>query len=133
MPEAWAAIQDLSETLPPFPVVLNDIEVFPGTNVIYLSIGVGRPELLAAHLTLCQGALNNKEAFPYHPHVTLAQGIPPDQVEAAAEVARQRWREYTGPRDFLVNDLVFVQNTDANDWVDLEQLRLSDSAVAVPS
>ena len=132
-PEAWVTIQNLSENLPPFTVTLNDIEVFPGTNVIYLAIGTGRAELLNAHRWLCQGALDNKEAFPYHPHVTLAQGIDSEHIEACAEIARQRWRDYTGPRSFLVNDLVFVQNTDANDWVDLEQLRLSNTAVAVPS
>jgi 2'-5' RNA ligase len=132
IPEAWVAIQNVSETLPPFTVILEEIEVFPGTNVIYLAIGQGRTELLSAHTAFCQGVLDNPEAFPYHPHVTLAQGLDPAQVEAAAEVARQRWREYTGPRSFLVNDLVFVQNTDTNDWIDLEQLQLFPSSFPVP-
>ena len=130
--EAWSAIQAVSETLPPFEVNLVDIEVFPGTNVIYLALGEGRSNLLSAHKDFCQGPLDNLEAFPYHPHVTLAQGLDPAQVEVAAETARHRWREYAGPRNFLVNDLVFVQNTDTNDWIDLEQLQLSTSA-AIPS
>lgn len=127
-PEAWSAIQAISEALPPFDITLGDIEIFPVTNVIYLAIANGRPRLLEAHATLCQGPLDNAEAFPYHPHVTLAQGLLPEQVQTAADLARLRWREYTGPRSFPVNDLVFVQNTDTNDWLDLEDLQLSTIA-----
>jgi 2'-5' RNA ligase len=131
--EAWASIQAVSENLPPFTVKLNEIEVFPGTNVIYLALGEGHDNLLSAHKDFCQGPLDNLEAFPYHPHVTLAQGLDPAEVEASADIARRLWREYSGPRDFLVNDLVFVQNTDTNDWIDLEQLQLSTSAAAIPA
>jgi len=131
IPEAWDAIRKVSEFLPPFTVTLDDIEVFPGTNVIYLAIGEGRTGLLHAHTSFCKGVLDNIEAFPYHPHVTLAQGLDPEQVESSVEIARQRWREYTGPRSFLVNELVFVQNTDCNDWLDLEQLQLSNTAIAL--
>lgn len=127
-PEALSAIQVACEGLPPFDVVLGDIEVFPGTNVIYLAIAEGRVELLEAHQTLCQGPLDNAEVFPYHPHVTLAQGLLPEQVQAAAGLALLRWQQYTGPRRFAVNDLVFVQNTDTNDWLDLEELKLSTIA-----
>ena len=128
--EAWDTIQAVSESLPPFTVTLDQIEIFPGTNVIYLAIGEGFSPLEAAHRNFCHGALDNREAFPYHPHVTLAQGLEPEYVEASADLARHRWRQYTGPRSFLVNDLVFVQNTDTDDWLDLQQLQLS--AVAVP-
>ena len=124
-PEAWVAIQAASETLPPFTVALDEVQVFPGTNVIYLAIGEGRSMLLETHANFCHGALNNREAFPYHPHVTLAQGLEPEYVESSADLARFRWRNYTGPRSFLVNDLVFVQNTSSDDWLDLEQIQLS--------
>ncbi len=129
---AWAAITAARESLAPFQVTLGQVEVFPGTNVIYLAIAEGWSKLLAAHTLLSQGVLDNPEAFPYHPHVTLAQGVAPEGVEAAAELARQRWRAYSGPRSFLVNDLVFVQNTDANDWLDLEALKLAPDDVPVP-
>ncbi len=129
--EAWATVQAVSESLPPFTVTLEDIQIFPGTNVIYLAIGQGYPALQSAHRGLCHGALNNREAFPYHPHVTLAQGLEPEYVEASADLARHRWQQYTGPREFLVNDLVFVQNTDTDDWLDLEQIQLSSVAVPV--
>ena len=126
--EAWVTVQGVCESLPPFTVTLDDIAVFPGTNVIYLAIGQGYSEFLSAHSSLCHGVLNNREAFPYHPHVTLAQGLEPEYVEASADLARHRWREYTGPRSFLVNDLVFVQNTDSDEWLDLNQLQLSSVA-----
>ncbi len=129
--EAWATVQSVSESLPPFTVNLDDIEVFPGTNVIYLAIGQGHSQLQAAHANLCHGALNNREAFPYHPHVTLAQGLEREYVEASVDLARHRWRQYMGPRSFLVNDLVFVQSTDSDDWIDLEKLQLSSAALPV--
>ena len=129
-PEAWVAIQAVSESLPPFRVTLDEVQVFAGTNVIYLAIGEGRSMLLETHANFCHGALNNREAFPYHPHVTLAQGLEPDYVESSADLARHRWRTYTGPRSFLMNDLVFVQNTSTDDWLDLEQIRLSAAAPA---
>ncbi|MBY0506762.1 MAG: 2'-5' RNA ligase family protein [Bryobacteraceae bacterium] len=129
--EAWDTIQAASESLPPFDVTLDSIEVFPGTNVIYLAIRQGYNELKSAHSSLCHGALDNREAFPYHPHVTLAQGLEPEYVDASVDLARHRWRQYTGPRSFQVNDLVFVQCTNTDDWLDLEALQLS--SVAVPA
>lgn len=128
--EAWATIQDVSEALPPFAVTLDEVQVFPGTNVIYLAIGEGRSMLLESHANLCRGVLNNREAFPYHPHVTLAQGLAAEYVASSADLARHRWRHYTGPRSFSVHDLVFVQNTSTDDWLDLEHLQLSTTAAA---
>lgn len=128
--EAWKALRAISEALPPFRVTLDSVEIFPGTNVIYLAIGEGHAELQSAHALLCHGPLDNREVFPYHPHVTLAQGIEPEYVEASADLARYRWEKYTGPRSFSVNDLVFVQSTDTEEWLDLEQLDLSAVALA---
>ena len=62
--------------------------------------------------------------FPFHPHVTLGQDLPPDAVGAAVERAIAAWRNYAGPRFFAVERLTFVQNTVENQWQDLAEFTL---------
>jgi 2'-5' RNA ligase len=120
LPEtAWRDLSDSLKNFTPFRVELSSIEVFPGTNVIYLSIGAGFRELERMHAALNRGPLEFAEPYKYHPHVTLAQQLSPEQVESAAARARARWREFSYSRSFLVDRLTFVQNTEENRWADL--------------
>jgi 2'-5' RNA ligase len=64
------------------------------------------------------------EIFEYHPHVTLAQDLDPANVAAAEELAKRRWQEYSGPRDFLVDHVTLVQNTIENVWTNLGEFAL---------
>lgn len=122
----WQAVQTVCENESPFELELTDVEVFPGTQVIYLSLGRGRDRVMRLHRELNQGALSFAEPFPYHPHVTLAQGIcDPAEVEKARELAVQRWAEWKGPRAMEIDDIVFVREREANCWADLAQLSLS--------
>jgi 2'-5' RNA ligase len=119
---------DLNDSLnrfPPFRVELGSIEVFEDTNVIYLSIGAGFRELVQMHSALNQGPLRFAEPYEYHPHVTLAQQLTTDQVEAAATLARRRWKEFPYSHSFTVDRLTFVQNTVENRWADLAGRELS--------
>jgi 2'-5' RNA ligase len=126
LPEtAWRDLNDALETFPPFRVELTSIDVFPGTNVIYLSIGAGFRELERMHAALNQGALEFAEPFEYHPHVTLAQQLSPEDVESAAARARSRWKEFPSSHSFMVDRLTFVQNTQENRWADLAGRELS--------
>jgi 2'-5' RNA ligase len=126
LPEtAWRELNDYLDAFPPFRVELSSIEIFEGTNVIYLSIGAGFRELERMHLALNRGPLEFAEPFVYHPHVTLAQQLSPEQVEAAAALARRRWREFPHSHSFMVDGLTFVQNTVENRWADLAGRMLS--------
>jgi 2'-5' RNA ligase len=126
LPEsAWRDLNDCLDDFPPFRVELTSIEVFPGTNVIYLSVGAGYRELERMHAALNRGPLQFAEPFEYHPHVTLAQELTPEQVEPAAARARSRWREFPYSHSFMVDRLVFVQNTQENRWADLAGRALS--------
>jgi 2'-5' RNA ligase len=116
---AWRDLNDSLDAFPPFRVELTSIEVFQGTNVIYLSVGAGYRELEKMHTTLNRGPLGFVEPFEYHPHVTLAQQLLPEQVEAASALARRRWREFPYSHSFMVDRLTFVQNTIENRWADL--------------
>ena len=123
--EAWDTIQRVCAGYAPFRVDLVEIEIFPETHVIYAALGEGFAHLEQMHREFMTGPLYFDEPFTYHPHVTLAQSFPPEQFEEIAALAQQRWREYRGEKSFLVENLAFVQNTDANDWLDLHRLNLT--------
>jgi len=114
----------LTERWAPFDVELTKVEVFPHTDVIYIEIGAGSSELISLHSAMNSCALDFQEPFPYHPHITLAQELPHERVEAMLELARRRWAEYRGPRAFRAERAVFVQNTAGNCWVDLAEYSL---------
>lgn len=124
--DAWSELVDGLQDFDPFQVELGRVEVFPITQVLYLSVNTGHAELKRLHQALNLGRLHFAEPFPYHPHVTLAQDLEPHQVAAAVELARARWREFTHSPAFAVDRVTFVQNTLENRWTDLRSLALSD-------
>jgi 2'-5' RNA ligase len=131
LPEnAWHELNERLEDFPPFRVDLGSIEIFPGTNVIYLSVASGFQELEQMHVVLNRGPLLFCEPFEYHPHVTLAQQLLPEQVEGAAALARKRWAEFPYAHHFTVDKLTFVQNTMENRWRDLDGRALEKKPVA---
>lgn len=114
----------------PFEIRLGTIEIFPRSNVIYVSLARGEHQLHALHENLNAGQLEYDGPFPYHPHITIAQDITAEQVASLAQIARDRWATYNGPRSFLVERLSFVQNVAPGAWLDLAQIPL---AVPVPA
>ena len=114
----------LTESWPAFDVELTGMRTFPVTEVIYIELGAGAGELRRMHAAMSTGALEFPEPFPYHPHITLAQELPHEQVAAADELARRRWREFEGERRFRAAKATFVQNTPGNCWVDLAEYSL---------
>lgn len=123
----WALIDELRrETagLDSFEVELGSLEVFPVTNVIYLSIARGRKEIIGMHDRLAGNMFAFKENYPFHPHITLAQEIPEEAVTDVFRHACGRWEAWPHPRSFLVEDLVFVRNVNMRGWEDLSTHRL---------
>ena len=123
--EAWQELQQRLQDFQPFHVELGEINVFPGFEAVYLSIRSGHQELEHMHAALNTGRLAYEEPFPYHPHLTLAQELPPQELAAAMELAAGRWREFPHPRRFTVDKLTFVQNTRENRWTDLAAVDLA--------
>jgi 2'-5' RNA ligase len=123
--DGWQAASEqaraLTEEGHPFDVELTKIEIFPKTDVIYLELGAGAAELRAMHGALNSADLAYQEPFPYHPHITLAQEIEPQDVERLHQEAARRWKEFPGPRRFRAERAVFVQNIRDNIWVDLAE------------
>jgi 2'-5' RNA ligase len=108
----------------PFDIVLERIRIFPVTNVIYAELGEGAPEMFRIHQAMNSQALQFDEPFEYHPHITLAQEIPPGQVAAVNRRAQELWEGYTGPHSFRAERTAFVQNTLGNCWIDLAEFSL---------
>ena len=129
-----AMIQELAEESrqsSPVEIVLGEIEVFPVTDVIYLSIARGERELHALHENLNSGQLEYDGPYPYHPHVTIAQNIEPGKVRDFTDLARRRWADYTGSRRFVIDGLTFVQNVAPNVWLDVAKMPMSVPVGAV--
>jgi 2'-5' RNA ligase len=121
---AWDLVRWFAPQFAPFDVELAGVEVFPISDVIYVNIGAGAEQLNHMHGTLNSDGLRFEDPFLYHPHVTLAQNLQPDQVDELMRVARARWAECPFPKTFRVDNVVFVQNSRRNGWVDLGECRL---------
>jgi hypothetical protein len=126
---ASGQLRGLMEAWPPFDIELTRVAVFPVTNVIYLELGEGAPELREMHGAMASRCLAFDEPFTYHPHVTLAQEIPAPEVERLCRQAEQRWQDYQGPRRFRADGAVFVQSMVNNCWVDLASYSLGAAVV----
>jgi 2'-5' RNA ligase len=110
--------------LPPFRVEPGDIRVFEESSVVYLDIARGMGELREFYRALNRGPLAFKESFPYHPHITIAQNIPPDQAPRLSAAAREKWAEYRGPRGFIIAALSFVQHVAPSIWTDVATVQV---------
>jgi len=129
---AIAAMDELKIRLQdflPFKVDLGEIEIFEGTQVIYVSIQTGFAELERMHSALNTGRVAFQEPYPYHPHVTIAQELEREDVHNAAQFARWRWSEFKHSRSAWIDRLTFVQNTIENCWTDLAMLNLGSPVV----
>src|SRR6476620_10128180 len=61
VPDALGQLQTRLQDFPPFAVELGDIEVFPDTHVIYVSVNAGFAELERMHSSLNLGYLACQE------------------------------------------------------------------------
>lgn len=126
--------RQLSETLhrfPAFSVRLTDVEVFRDTSVIYIGISSGREELRRMHDRLNQESLAYTETYQYHPHITLAQDFPKQDLPDMLRLAQDRWKRFGPAPTFDVERLTFVQNTDTNRWLDLAEYPLGDTVLTM--
>lgn len=127
--EAWRELVETVQDFQPFLVRLGEIQIFPTTQVIYLTVTEGYHELVRLHVALNSGRVSFREPYEFHPHVTLAQELEPDRVSAVAGHAARRWQEFSGSRSYVADRVTFVQNTLGNRWMDL---RSAPFAAGVP-
>jgi 8-oxo-dGTP pyrophosphatase MutT (NUDIX family)/2'-5' RNA ligase len=81
---AVALVERAAAAAVPFLVELDGAATFlPDSPVAYLVVREGGPALEALEAALRESPLDRR-THPFHPHVTVAQDLPPDRVEAAA-------------------------------------------------
>ena len=129
---AESQIQTICLTAQPFVVRIGKVAVFPMTSVVYLELESGQLEIERLHRELATQALDFNEPYPFHPHVTLAQNFDLGTVGERVEEAQAQWASYRGPREFLLDRVVFVQNTGNNCWIDLRAFALQGLPVTQP-
>ena len=130
------AVRQLSERLitePAIELAAGDVCIFPVTNVIYINLAQGLDRLRSLHADLNQDVLYYDEPFPYSPHITLAQGHMEKPALRLLDLAKVRWAQYTDPRRFTAESLVFVQNTLDNQWLDLAEFRFPAQGAPIPT
>jgi 2'-5' RNA ligase len=109
----------------PFEIQAGEIEIFPATDVIYLNVQEGERELREMYHALNHGPLAFREPFPYHPHITLAQDLAPEQVKPLYDLAQRRWAGCKYSRRIHADRTCFVQSRDACTWEDLAEIKLA--------
>lgn len=112
-----------------FELEAGNIEIFPLTSVIFLSLIGGRGAVEDMHEELNRGALEAGEWFEFHPHITLAQQVPADEVLSVYDRARTRWGQWKRSRQFPVETLTFVQNVGGRGWETVSEHNLSAASL----
>jgi 2'-5' RNA ligase len=117
-------LTDDTRGVAPFRVESGEIEIFEASSVIYLGLSGGAREMRQLYNSLNCGCLKYNEQFPYHPHITIAQNIRPEDAAGKALIAKERWAKFRGPRGFTVSALSLVQHVAPSIWMDVAVLPL---------
>ncbi|WP_236862779.1 2'-5' RNA ligase family protein [Brevibacterium daeguense] len=74
----------------PFVIQLRGTGTFlPTSPVVFIAVSRGISECQTLSERLRHGVLNQALAYPYHPHVTIAQELPEEALEQAYQEAAQ--------------------------------------------
>lgn len=128
-----AGLAEALAGLPWFEIELDAVRVFESTGVVYLEPGHGRSEAERLHLRLNDGLFAFPEAHTFHPHVTLAQDVPAEDLNRVLERAEKSWKRYSGPRSYRVDACSLVENISLGRWDPVSEHRLAPSRVGQPA
>jgi 2'-5' RNA ligase len=118
--QALKEIRKNARQFDPFTLRLGEICLFPVSNVVYIEIDAGREKLFEMYRAMNNGGLSYQEAYPFCPHITLAQRLEPEQAQAALEKAQREWKAWQFSRGFQLETLHFVESYDGKCWRDLD-------------
>jgi len=109
----------------PFEVTLGCVETFiPVTPTVFIRIDAAASHMTDLHRKLNTAELQFEEEWPYIPHLTIVKMVSQQLAQAAFDIARKRWQDYTGSRRILLEKLTFVREDSQNCWVDLAAVQL---------
>jgi len=87
LPAVEKHLEAVARDQEPFTIHLRGTGTFrPITEVVFvtLAMGISECELLAGAIAAAEG-VERDSRFPYHPHVTVAQDVPPAALDAVFE------------------------------------------------
>jgi 2'-5' RNA ligase/8-oxo-dGTP pyrophosphatase MutT (NUDIX family) len=118
---AVALVRRAAEQAVPFLVELDGADTFlPDSPVAYLVVREGGPALQALEVALQASPLDRRTHL-FHPHVTVTQDLPADQIEAAA-------RELAGFRaSFPVREIALLREERDKVWRPLDAVPVGAS------
>lgn len=89
LPEVEAHLAAVARAHRPFRMLLQGSGTFrPVSPVVYVRVEEGAHECRLLEADIRSGPLARELAFPYHPHVTVAHGLPEDVLDQAFDKAR---------------------------------------------
>jgi 2'-5' RNA ligase len=123
-PMALDLLAEVCQSTPAFEVTMGDVETFvPVTPTVFLRVARGAYRLRELHEQLNRDALHFDEPWSYMPHLTVAKMDTVEEAQKVAEIARQRWLAYSGPRTVQIESLTFVKGVGER-WMDLAETPL---------
>ena len=87
LPAVEKHLETVASGQPPFTIHLRGTGTFrPITEVVFvtLAMGISECELMAEAIISAEGVTRGSR-FPYHPHVTIAQDVPSEALDAVFE------------------------------------------------
>lgn len=87
LPEIERHLAAVAAAHPPFPLHLRGTGTFrPLTQVVFVTVAAGISECERLAAEICSApVLRREQRFPYHPHVTVAQDVPTEALNAVYE------------------------------------------------
>ncbi len=128
--EAAAFIEGRLPDFPALEIELGPVEVFAGTNVVYVSVPFASRTLREMHRHLNSGPVAYRECYEYHPHITIAQKLAPGDAQRVAEEAAAGLAAFRGEKAFLAESFTFVQALRDDRWRDLREYILTPAPAA---
>jgi 2'-5' RNA ligase len=87
LPSVEKQLEEIASAQQPFSIHLRGTGTFrPITDVVFVTLDVGISEckLIAGAIAAAEG-VHRDSRFPYHPHVTVAQDVPAEALDAVFE------------------------------------------------
>ena len=126
-------MEELCKEVEPFEVSLGEVETFiPVTPTVFIRVAHAAYRMRELHDQLCGRGLQCTEIWPYIPHLTILKTEDDAEARAAYKIAHERWAQFTGRRDVLVEKLMFVKETDGC-WKDVAPLPLGHGELSSKS
>jgi 2'-5' RNA ligase len=127
--EALATVSRFASSHPAFEIGMGEVESFvPSTPTIFIRVARAAYRMRELHDAMNVGALQYEEPWPYMPHLTIAKLDCTPDVEQVIERVRQNWRQYTGSRQVLIDNLTFVRGS-GHTWFDIARFSLEGGKV----